>query len=96
MDLALEFGMPVSMLSKVLKERELKQWAAYSRKYILPTRRRDLYLAQVSMILAKVNGAKDVSLEDFMFDPPPEIDPVHQLKAAIEAFGFKPRKKRGK
>lgn len=95
MDLALEFGMPVSMLSKVLKERELRQWTAYSNKYHLPTRRRDLYFAQLALILAKTSGAKDVILEDFMFDPPPEIDPVEQLKAAKEAFGFQPRKKRG-
>jgi hypothetical protein len=95
MDLALEFSMPLASLRKALTERELHAWQAYAMRYQLPTRRLELYLAQIALCVARMAGAQDVMLQDFLFDPPAEVAPATQLEAAKEAFAFNPRKKRG-
>lgn len=92
MDLAIEFGNP--HLGQVLRESEFQQWARYAKTYGLPTRRLEIYLANVALLIAKtMGGDRQSTLRDFLFDPP-EVDPVKQLQAAKEAFGFNPRKKR--
>lgn len=56
---------------------------------MLPSRRVELYLAQIALVVAKTAGAKDVDLRDFLFDPDEELttDDVHEF------FDFKPRNK---
>jgi hypothetical protein len=61
---------------------------------MLPSRRIELYLAQISLQVAKLAGVQNVSLEDFMFDP---VD-IHgddgdepTAEEEAEFFGFKPR-----
>lgn len=96
MNLALALGgCTLDELDERMTESEFNLWSIYSRRFFLPSRRSDLYGAQLALITAKVNGAKDVTIEDFMFDPARELDPAEQLKAAEEAFGFKPKKKKG-
>lgn len=69
MDLALEFGMPVAQLKRVLSVSELADWYAYARKKLLPTRRIEHHLAQIAQAFA---GG---SLNDYLLfdksEPPP-------------------------
>lgn len=63
---------------------------------MLPSRRVELYLAQIAMQVAQLRGAQNVSLEDFMFDPGDaggEDEPTAEEEAAF--FDFKPRKRGG-
>ena len=99
-DLAAELGTPVAVLARTMTENELRDWQAYAARYALPSRRLQLQLAQIAMLIAvTMGGAKDVKLTDYLFDPPPT--PKERKKALDEAkefFGFSPRKKvkRGK
>jgi hypothetical protein len=70
MDLALEFGLPVGMLSRLLTERELLAWNRYSRRKMLPQRRIELYLAQIARLIAVTMGGSKAPLSAFLFDPP--------------------------
>lgn len=72
MDLALEMGMTADGLLRSMSARELEAWRAYSARKMLPQRRIEIYLAQIAMWVAKAfGGAKDATLDDFMFDPDP-------------------------
>ena len=95
MDLALEFGMPVSKLTGILKESELKRWALYARRYGLPTRRLQVQMAQIALTIARVNGNGDATLQDFLNDPVEPLKPEQNLALAKQAFGFNPRHKKG-
>ena len=62
---------------------------------MFPGRRVEKLLAQVSMVLAKVNGNK-AKLSDFLFDPPPEDDGEEfdsDPDAIASALSFSPRKR---
>jgi len=91
-DLALEFGMPAETLARQMSERELQAWSRRAATHGLPHRRLEWLLAQVAFVIAKVNGAKDVTIKDFMLRSVEHSDPS-DLEAAKVAFGFKPRKK---
>jgi len=93
MDLALAFGLPVGVLSRLLTERELWEWDAYARKKMLPQRRLELYLAQISKVIAQTMAGAEVSISDFLFDPKREEVPEADLEAAKLAFGFNPQRK---
>jgi hypothetical protein len=72
MDLALHLGMTEAGLRKAMSARELSRWANRAERYGLPLRRIELLLAQIALVIAKTMGsAKDVTLDDFLFDPPP-------------------------
>jgi hypothetical protein len=47
---------------------DLALYQQYSARRMFPGRRVEMLLAQVSMVLAQVNGNK-ATLEDFLFDP---------------------------
>jgi hypothetical protein len=95
MDLALEFGMPVSQLMKSMKESELRRWEVYAGTYMLPARRMQVQLAQVAMLIVKTNGGgAELTLKDYLFDPPDPIKPEENLAMAVQVFDFKPRKKK--
>lgn len=59
-----------------------------------PGRRLELLLAQVALVLAQVNGVKDLKLKDFMVNPEPEQGPQvadDDADQEEEFFGFNPR-----
>lgn len=69
MDLALAFGMPVGVLSRLMTERELARWIAYMRKRKLPQVRIESYLAQIAYyVVAVMGGNANVALSDFLLD----------------------------
>ncbi len=80
-----------------MPEWQFQQWQHYAARKMLPSRRLELYLAQIACVLAQVNGSKNAQLTDFLFDPPEVVevvagpaDPV----AAQKFFGFAPRPKK--
>lgn len=78
MDMALHLGMTESGVRQSMTERELLRWEMYANRRMLPWRRMELLIAQVSLVVAKSQGgAKNATLEDFLFEPDPidaEID----------------------
>jgi len=53
---------------------DLAHYQRYTARRLFPGRRLELLLANLARVLAKVNGNNNVSLEDFLFDPPPDAD----------------------
>lgn len=99
MDLALHLGMTAGGLKRVMSEREFQQWQGYAARRMLPGRRLELLLAQVSMLIAQtMGGAKNVALRDFMFEPreqEPDNDgelSAEDVAAFFKATLVKPRK----
>jgi hypothetical protein len=79
-----------------MTQRDLALYQRHTARRMFPGRRVEMLLAQVSMVLAQVNGQKDVRLSSFLFDPPedPEDDAdglVPDAEAAAEALNFRPR-----
>ena len=95
-DLALHLGMTAGQLSRSLTVREFGDWQRYAGTRMLPLRRIELYLAQIAYWIAGTGGAKDASLQDFMFDSigddAGDVD-GDDLDQAIDFFGFAPVKK---
>jgi hypothetical protein len=60
--------MPPHQLAAVLPEREFISLQRYAARKMLPQRRLELYLAQLALLVAQSGGAKDVTLQDFLFD----------------------------
>jgi hypothetical protein len=95
MELALHFGMPADELSRRMTEAEFRKWQRYASRKALPLTRLELLLAQVSMMVARMGGAKNVTVKDFMLQEPEELpDNVTRIEVARRAFGFNPRKKK--
>jgi hypothetical protein len=84
--------MTVATLSRTMTENELRDWQKYAARYMLPTRRLQLQLAQIAMFIAVcMGGAKNAKLENYLFDPPPTMKERKKvLQDAIQFFGFKP------
>lgn len=81
MDLALEFGMPVKTLKRVMSERELRMWARYANEQRLPSRRIEFYMAQLAFLIVKTMGSsKSEAFTDFLIN----FAPTKQ--ASIEAM----------
>jgi len=76
MDLALELGMTLHQLKRVLPASELADWYAYARKKLLPTRRIEHYLAQIAQAFA--GGA----LGDYLLIDPPQAPPLAAAEGA--------------
>lgn len=69
MDLALELGQTAGGLSRSMTESELGEWQRYAGRRMLPTRRLELYLAQIALFVVKAaGGGKNATLSDFLFD----------------------------
>jgi len=97
MDLALEVGQPnLGALARALPERDFRSWMAYNRRRGLPSRRLELYLAQIALMVMRAAGAENLSLSDFLFDDDRDADgqtqPDDALDAAKVALEFAPRK----
>lgn len=84
-------------LVRTLPESELREWLSFARRRMLPSRRLELYLARICLLIAQtMGGNKDAVLKEFLFDPPePEPPRTHvaEVVVAREFFGFAPRKK---
>lgn len=92
MDLALEMGMPYEQLARQMTEREFRAWGEYASRKMLPARRMEWYLAQITRWIAMtMGGAKDAKTSDFMMEFEP-VDPYDALEEARQALGFPPRK----
>lgn len=95
MDLALHLGMPAETLARAMTEREFVSWQRYAEHKMLPVRRIEMLLAQLAMFMDRMNGAKDKSLRDYLFDPVTDDETVDDdLEAAVDYFGFKPQARR--
>ena len=64
----------------------------YTARRLFPGRRLELLLANLALLLARVNGAEHLTLQDFLFDPPeesgaegPEADPIARQRK-LEGF----------
>lgn len=97
MELALYLGGgPAERLAREMSEREFRQWGRYAREHVLPSRRVEIYLAQIAWAVARfLGGNDDATIEDFLIDfgaKPPDAAP--DVEAAKAAFAFAPRKKK--
>jgi len=103
MDLALEVGQAnLGAFARSLPERDFRSWMAYNRRRGLPSRRLELYLAQIALMVMRAAGAENLSLSDFLFDDraseteePTTNDGDGELQDVMEALDFKPRKTSG-
>lgn len=95
MDLALELGMPYEELASTMTEREFIRWQVYMGRRMLPTRRFEIYMAQLTFHVARAwGGAEGKKITDyFLFEEQaePELTEEEQLEEAIKAFNFSPR-----
>ncbi len=97
MELALHLGGSVESLTRSMTEAELQRWSVYVRRNLLPFRRLELLLAQVSMLIAgTMGGVKNVKLKDYMLKELEEELPanVTRIEDKRKAFGWNPHKKR--
>jgi hypothetical protein len=85
MDLALHLGMTVNELETKMSGVEFYLWQRYASVRMLPWRRMELHMAQLTrMVAVTMGGARDATLSDFLFDPEDETD-----DPAV-AFGYAP------
>lgn len=76
-----------------MPERVLRLYESYGEQRGFPSRRLEIHLAQIAMLIAQtMGGAKNVSLSDFLFDP--QKKPVDEVEALKQEIGFSPRKKK--
>jgi hypothetical protein len=74
---------------------DLALYQRYTARRMFPGRRIEKLLAQVSMVLAQVNGHK-ARLADYLFDPPDDDDedgPKVTPDEVASALNFTPRKR---
>lgn len=93
-DLSFELGVPLHLL-RDMPASDLALYRRHSARRMLPGRRVEMLLAQVSMVLAQVNGNK-ARLADYLFDPLPDHDEEHadpDPDAVASALNFTPRKR---
>ena len=93
MDLALALGQPGHhALARRMTEAEFVEWQEYACKRMLPQRRIELYLAQIAYHVDRLNGARNRSISDYLFDPAnvaTDAEPTAEDEIAF--FGFNPR-----
>lgn len=92
--------MPLPAL-RGMSRADLALYQRYAAQRHLPGQRIELLLAQVSLVLAQVNGNKNLTLADFLpsrqaseeqsgQDSP---DPEQAAQAVAQALGYSPRRK---
>lgn len=69
MPLHLLRGMPLA---------DLQLYQRYTARRGFPGRRVELLLAQVALVLTRVNGNEDAEIADFLFDPQEPEDPAQR------------------
>lgn len=65
--------MPLHRL-RDMPAQDLAHYQRYTARRLFPGRRLELLLANLALVLARVNGNDSARLEDFLFDPPPDED----------------------
>lgn len=92
MDLALALGLPGHhALARRMTEGEFVEWQEYASKRMLPQRRIELYLAQIAYYVARLGGASQRGIEDYLFDPADGAAAEPTVEDEIAFFGFNPR-----
>lgn len=97
MELALEIGVPFESLAGQMTEREFLGWQHYARTKMLPTRRMELYLAQIAYWVARtMGGVKDRTVSDYILSATTdeEVDQGDDLESAVKVFQFDPKYRR--
>jgi len=95
MDLALHLGKTAGEVEREMTGVEFNLWQRYANRRMLPWRRMELLLAQVSQIIgATMGGAGDKVLSDYLFDPPEESPGGADEDEAATFFAFAPRNKK--
>lgn len=83
----------VEPLARTMTEREFCDWQRYAARRMLPWRRIELQLAQLSQIVAaSMGGVKNAKLSDYLFDPEDETG-LATAEEEAAFFDFRPRKK---
>ena len=93
-DLSFELGVPLAQL-RSMSAADLALYQRYTARRMFPGRRIEKLLAQVSMVLAQVNGHK-ARLADYLFDPIEDNDedgPAPTPDEVASALNFTPRKR---
>jgi len=65
---------------------DLHLYRQYTERRGFPGRRIEQLLAQVSLVLAKVNGNEHLSLQDFLFDPQDPADLAQKRQRELDEF----------
>lgn len=71
MELALALGKTVGQLDKEMSVAEFEQWYLYRHAKLLPLRRMEYYMAQLTLhvsLLARQWGGPEYNIQDFLFD----------------------------
>lgn len=92
--MSFELGIPEEELASRLSNRSFVRYQHHAARWMLPSRRQQLQIAQAAFWSARAAGAQGADLQDFIFDPPDDVEPDKQVEVAAEFFGFKPRPKR--
>ena len=73
-----------------MPEAEFLSWGQFAARRLLPWRRIELMLAQLTMYVAvTMGGAKNCKISDFLFDVDGHEEPTADEELAY--FGFQPR-----
>lgn len=83
--------MTVGQLMRTVTESEFLRWQQYAARHLLPARRADLYLARLTLVVARAAG-NDHRLEDYLISPPDE-EPAGDVDLHKE-LGFAPRNRK--
>jgi hypothetical protein len=95
--LSLQLGIPEEELAARLTNRSFERYRHYAARHLLPTRRIQLQLAQLTMWTAMVAGHKDGKVGDFLIGPTDEEEQEQgeqDLDVMRAEFGFKPIQKK--
>lgn len=71
MELALALGKTVTQLEREMPVAEFEQWYLYRHAKLLPLRRMEYYMAQLTLhvsLLSRMWGGPEFSFQDFLFD----------------------------
>ena len=101
LDLSFALGQPLHHL-RAMPVADLALYQRYTQARGFPGRRQELLLAQVPYVQALTQGAKNLSLSDFLMDPPTspaaaavdagaDADADADADQVAEFFGHKPR-----
>lgn len=91
-DLSFELGVPIHELAHRMPEADFTLYQVYASKRMLPMRRIEMHLAQLTAVLAQVNG-KDRTTADFLFDLQNSSEEPATADQAQQFFGFSPHVK---
>lgn len=87
MHLALAIGgCTADELETRMSEREFQLWRRFAARFGMPSRRIELHLAQISLLIARTMGnARNARLKDFLFDPSDPADEQPTVTANLGA-----------